>query len=56
MKLRVILYWGGASISQMQFLLIGYRSGKLGDVILPLLDSIWPPHASEGGGGVLKES
>ena len=46
-KLTVILHWGGARISQMQFLFAGYRSGNDGDVIVPFEVSISPPHASK---------
>ena len=46
-KLTVILHCGGANISQMQFLLAGYRSGNEGDVMVPLEASIKPPQASE---------
>lgn len=46
-KFTVILHCGGARISQMQFLLAGYRSGKDGDVMVPLEASIKPPQASE---------
>lgn len=45
-KLRVIRKPAGAVISQMQFLLGGYRSGKEGLVRVPLLASIRPPQAS----------
>lgn len=45
-KLRVILYWGGAIISQMQFLFAGYKSGNDGDTIDPFDASMIPPQAS----------
>ena len=47
MKLTVIRHCGGAKISQIQFLLAGYKSGNEGDVIVPFDVSISPPHASE---------
>ena len=46
-KLTVIRHCGGAKISQIQFLLAGYKSGNEGDVMVPLDVSISPPHASE---------
>ena len=46
-KLTVILHCGGASISQMQFLFAGYKSGNDGDVIVPFEVSIRPPQASK---------
>lgn len=45
-KFRVIRYWGGAIISQTQFLFPGYASGNDGLVMVPLLSSKNPPHAS----------
>ena len=45
-KLTVILHCGGARISQMQFLLAGYKSGKDGELIVPFDASIMPPQAS----------
>ena len=45
-KLTVIFHCGGASTSQIQFLLAGYSSGKDGEVIVPLTASINPPQAS----------
>ena len=46
-KFTVIFHCGGAKTSQMQFLLAGYKSGKEGEVMVPLTASIRPPHASE---------
>ena len=46
-KLTVIRHCGGAKISQIQFLLAGYKSGNEGDVIVPFDVSISPPQASE---------
>ena len=46
-KLTVILHCGGATTSQMQFLLAGYKSGNDGDTIVPLEASVRPPQASE---------
>ena len=43
----MIRHCGGAKISQIQFLLAGYKSGNEGDVMVPLDVSISPPHASE---------
>ncbi len=46
MKLSVILYCGGATISHVQVLLPGYISGKEGLVMVPFGESILPPHVS----------
>lgn len=45
-KLRVILKLWGAIISQMQFLLGGYKSGNEGLIIVPFVTSMTPPQAS----------
>ena len=45
-KLSVIRYCGGATISQMQFLFGGYRSGNEGLTIVPFSVSMTPPQAS----------
>jgi len=46
-KFKVIFHWGGARISQMQFLFAGYNSGNDGEEMEPFENSNCPPQASE---------